>query len=379
MTRQDIEFQGITSHAEFVGYIPETAGNWSTAPSNVHQALDELAASSGGITGSGTAGYLPEFTGASAIGNSPFESLGTLSSPIFRFSCSADDLDLTYYSATNAFRLADSTGIQFEFAYNSTYGAQLAMGHTTHGTINAGDMLEIRNLDGGDYGAAVAAYGFIGSGVNPANISPVIRLGKGRGSWTSPAAIQDGDNIGTMVVQGYHSGWRAARGRIAFQASSPTSSNCPTDIVFSTGSSSLTERWRTQSDGNTLVASTNEWQFSNSSQRIWSPTTGYLGLDGGTAVRIYTAGVQRASFVTRRLVFDNAGIDPEFEWATSNQITLAFGATEVMRWGSGPSWGVFGTSAMKQTVTGTLASASAVCQSILSALVNYGIVTDGTS
>jgi hypothetical protein len=81
--------------------------------------------------------------------------------------------------------------------------------------------------------------------------SALINFAKHRGTPTAPAALANGDEIGTLLANGYFGTGYLSTASIGFQVNGAVSStSVPTDIVFRAGTAGATERMRLTSGGN---------------------------------------------------------------------------------------------------------------------------------
>jgi hypothetical protein len=278
-----------------------------------------------------------------------------------------------------------------DFATDASFGSQLAIGHTTHGTLFGGDMVEVRNLDGGSYGSALAMYAM----VDHATRGAVVRLGKGRGSWTSPGNLQDGDEIGGIKGVGYHTSWHNSRGAIIFEANSPTSSDVPIDFVFSTGTSSLVERLRIAAGGDTTILS-GALVMTSGLHLEFGSADAYITNNGsslnlyGNDIRHYVPnGKSHEFYVNSNLEVDirtsemylyNGVVgQSRIVWSNSVYSNLMWNSSVKFTWGNN-GIGFFSTSvASQQTVTGARDDPESALANLLTALAAYGLIVDSTT
>lgn len=101
----------------------------------------------------------------------------------------------------------------------------------------------------------------INSGSNSATSSGLYAFSRSRGSYTIPTAVTDGDWLGSGSYQGYDGTSYQGGARIAALVNGTVSSgNVPTDLFFSTGSTTIDERMRIASNGNIGIGITSPSQ-----------------------------------------------------------------------------------------------------------------------
>ncbi len=226
-----------------------------------------------------------------------------------------------------------------------------------------------------------------------ANHNSGFSMRRTRGTLAVPVKCNSGDRVGALSFASYDDGANSFKTRAGMRAEidgAVTGATIPMRMLFLTGTTSQVESFRVMSDQNIRVRTTNELQFRDANTSIKSPSSSDLRLhasadvfiDSGTSLQVRTgAGVVVLNLLTgsRYMELLGPGVDQRINWVISNYASLDSSTTQRFRWGStGISW-FNAAEAAQQTVTGVLAAASPVAQSILAALVAHNLVIDGTT
>jgi hypothetical protein len=148
-------------------------------------------------------------------------------------------------------------------------GGDVAIGHASPGYIlSVGVDTTLTGL------ASFAVEGGTNATVNFSRAcsnadSPNISFSKSRGTHSSPSNDTDGDGFGTINFGGYLNGFKTRASIYAKLNGSPGGSSLPTDLIFATGTTSLTERMRIKSDGMLLIPG-DIGDTSNRVNKIWT-------------------------------------------------------------------------------------------------------------
>jgi hypothetical protein len=171
-----------------------------------------------------------------------------------------------------------------------------------------------------------------------------LRLRKARGTNSSPSIVANGDVLGTLMFSGYGaSSFRNPAQIQALVSGAPSGTSVPTDLVFATGTTSTTERWRITSAGHLIAGADNTYDLGAAGAT--RPRTGYFGtsvitpaltVSGLTANSFLYSGAGGALTTTSaptngQLLIGSTGAAPVLAslTGTANQITVTAGAGSI--------------------------------------------------
>ncbi len=152
-------------------------------------------------------------------------------------------------SATGSYQL-NIGGAIFGTGLNGNAGAPA--GNIGFGTAAPQSRLHIVG-DGG-----IGDDMFINSSSSSATSSGLSAFYRSRGTYAAPSAVANGDWLGTSTYQGHDGTNYTGGARITALVNGTVSSgSVPTDLLFSTGSSAITEKMRIHSNGNVGIGTAN--------------------------------------------------------------------------------------------------------------------------
>lgn len=242
---------------------------------------------------------------------------------------STDYIEL-FHDQTNAVLNAGDGAMTFEIAGTENMrltADSLGLMTDDPGGISASDILDIRH--GPDVGAAMA----LSSSVAITGRGSFIRVRRSRGAVDAPTTVISGNTIGGLSSHAYTNAWQNARAAIIFTVDgAPSGSTVPTDIQFSTGTSSRTVRMTVQSDGNVNIA--NQLLFDNVGISIEGVGGTRLELDAPNNINFMRNGVNQITLTSRLLTLEGAPTDVQIDWGTSGQMRLQADGNDMIRFTS---------------------------------------------